>query len=106
MDDDIKLLQEWADASYYLATAQEEGGATYEHELDNWFIPLYQEEDLETDKVWSCVCPKCGKRVYITQNSLDQLFLGYYQNEDVFGICTGCENIQKVTSEVAQVYIY
>lgn len=107
VDDNIKLIQEWADASYYLAAAREEGGATYEHELDTWFIPLYQEEeDIETDKVWSCVCPKCGKRVYIAQNSLDQLFLGYYQNEDVFGICTGCENIQKVTSEVAQVYIY
>lgn len=85
-------------------------GATFSTELEGFIIPLFDENSLPPttdpkDIVCSipCTCESSEKVGILLQNSLDALFMEYYnaeRGEKIFGLCTKCRRIQDITSYV------
>ena len=87
-----------------------ESGAAYCEPLGLHIIPLYDTEDLHDIPPASILttqeCPHCGRPVSICQESVDELYLSYYDTrrgtpEKVLGICTACLKSLDVTNDLS-----
>ena len=101
IDDQLgKLL-----ARDYLELAME-SGAIFVPEMEGFLIPLLTEKDLKKESLSNILeyytCPKCGKQVVLMQDSVDALFMDYYNaNRDLaIGICTSCHGIQNLRKDL------
>lgn len=87
-------------------------GAYYDEELDCYIIPLYTDDDIPSDISGKDIityidCPNCGRKVAILSNSIDSLFMQYYnikqdKKDIAVGICSQCAHPQEVTKVVTE----
>ena len=56
----------------------------------------------EQPKFSGNICPKCGKQVVLLQNSVDTLYMNYYnpEKDTALGICTDCNGLQNLKKEL------
>jgi hypothetical protein len=94
-------------AKDYMEEALEYGMA-FCSEINGYIIPLIPDKDLKEESVGDVLeyytCPKCGKQVVLLQNSVDALFMDYYNpvtnSELALGICTNCNGLQNLKKEL------
>lgn len=92
-------------AKDYMEEALEYGTA-FCTEINGYVIPLIPDKDLKEESVGEVLeyytCPKCGKQVVLLQNSVDSLFMNYYNPETTtaLGICTDCNGLQNLKKEL------
>lgn len=95
-------------AGEFLAEAMDVGVA-YCEPLKLHVIPLRDTDDLKdtppSEILSTQACPHCGRPVSICQESVDELYLSYYDTrkgipEKVLGICTACQKSLDVTNDL------